>query len=88
MKEKLIVIRNFLYRLFIVGFVFNVLFQLLFLIMGGKGIQEASRVLELPPYYLIELLISTIIYMRIVLIYFILFPAIALHWTIARDKNV
>lgn len=87
MREKLILIRNFLYRFFVIGFVFNVLFQLLFMYLGVKGLQEASRVLELRPYYLIELLITIISYLRVFFVYFVLFPALALHWTIARDKN-
>lgn len=86
MREKLILVRNFLYRFFVIGFVFNVLFQLLFMFLGVKGLQEGSRILELRPYYLIELLITLIAYLRVFFVYFVLFPALALHWTIARDK--
>jgi len=86
MRDELIVIRNFLYRLFIIGFVANVVFQIFILLTGGKGINEASRILELPPYFLMELLIVMISGIRAFLLYFILCPALALHWTIARDK--
>ena len=75
MKEKLIVTRNFLYRLFLIGIIFNVLFQVLFLAIGGKGLSEASRVMELPPYYLIELIIVSITAIRAILFYFILHSA-------------
>lgn len=88
MRKKLLLVRNFLYRFFVIGFVFNVLFQLLFMFLGVKGIQEANRILELRPYYLIELLITMIAFLRVFLVYFILFPALALHWTVARDKNI
>lgn len=88
MKEKLIIIRNFLYRLFIIGFILNILSQLPFLVLKMQGINEAASFLGVPPYYLMELLISTISTLRVILFYFILCPALALHWTIARDKNL
>lgn len=86
MKDKLIVTRNFLYRLFVIGFVANIALQILILLTGGKGINEASRILELPPYFLMEMIIVAITTIRTFLFYFILCPALALHWTIARDK--
>lgn len=86
MKEKLILTRNFLYRFFVIGFVLNVLFQLTVLFIGGKTLNEVSRILELPPFYITELLIVVIASIRAFLIYCILCPALALHWTIAKDK--
>lgn len=88
MKEKLTIVRNFLYRFFLIGIVLNILFQLLVLFIGGKSLLEVSRILELPPFYLTELLIVTIASIRAILIYFILCPALALHWTISRDKTL
>ena len=87
MREKLILVRNFLYRFFIIGFIFNILTQLFFLLIGAKGLHQASMVLELRPYYLLELIISTVMYLRVFLVYFVLFPALALHWTIAKDNK-
>lgn len=86
MKEKLIIIRNFLYKLFLIGFVINILFQMFIMLFVGQHLLTASRILELPPYYLTELLITSIATIRVFLIYFILCPALALHWTIAKDK--
>lgn len=88
MRKKLLLVRNFLYKFFLIGFVFNVLFQLLFMFLGVKGIQEASTILGLRPYYLIELMITLIAYLRVFFVYFVLFPALALHWTVAKDKNI
>lgn len=85
MKEKLIITRNFLYRFFLIGIVLNILFQIIFLAIGGQGVEEASRVLGLPSFYLMELLISSIAFIRMILIYFVLCPALALHWTIAKE---
>ena len=88
MKEKLIIVRNFLYRLFVIGFILNILSQIPFVLVKLQSINEASTILGVPSYYLMELLITTITVLRVILVYFILCPALALHWTIARDKNL
>lgn len=86
MKEKLIIIRNFLYRFFVIGFVLNILFQLLILFVGLNSLNEASRILDLPHSFLMEVFIVAIASTRAFLVYLILCPALALHWTISRDK--
>lgn len=86
MKEKLLVTRNFLYRLFVVGFLFSLIFQFSFMSISPKLLAEANKLLGLQPFFVLELVISALVYIRAFLIYFILAPALALHWTIARDK--
>lgn len=86
MREKLIITRNFFYKLFLIGFVLNVLFQLIVLAIGGQGLSDASKILELQPQFLIQLLIISVTTVRIFLVYFVLCPALALHWTISKDK--
>lgn len=88
MKEKLIVVRNFLYRLFVIGFILNILSQLPIIFVKIQTLNEASAILGVHPYYLMELLITSITVLRIILVYFILCPALALHWTIAKDKTL
>lgn len=86
MREKLLVLRNCLYKLFLIGFVFNVLFQLLVVAMGGDNLIEVAKILGLPKHFLNELLIVCIASVRIFFVYFILCPAFALHWAVAKDK--
>lgn len=87
MKEKLILARNFLYRLFLLGFVVNLFAQVVFMLaVKDQSLTQLSQFVNIPPYYLGELIISSIIYLRLFLFYFVLLPALALHWTIARDK--
>lgn len=88
MREKLVILRNFLYKFFLIGFVLNVMFQLLLLAMGGRGIIEASKILELPSYFLHEVLIIVIVSVRVFFVFFVLCPALALHWAIAKDKTL
>lgn len=88
MREKLILVRNFLYRLFLIGFLFSVFAQVMYMLMSGPTIIEATKLLGLPPFFLTKLMISTIVSIRIFLVYVILAPALALHWTISRDKAI
>lgn len=87
MKEKLIITRNFLYRFFLIGFVLNLLAQFVFMAAAkGAGIIELSKMLSVTPFYLGAIISTSIVAIRVFFLYFILLPAIALHWTIARDK--
>lgn len=89
MREKLIIARNFLYRLFLIGFIANVAAQIIFMAAAkGHAINQLSQMLTITPFYLGALVTSSIIVMRVIFLYFILFPALALHWTIARDKHL
>lgn len=89
MKEKLLITRNFLYRLFLLGFVVNFFAQFILMIaVNGGALLELSRLLSVTPFYLGELITSSIVIMRVILFYFVLLPALALHWTIAKDKNL
>lgn len=87
MKEKLIITRNFLYRLFLIGFILNILAQFVFMAASkGVGISELSKMLSITPFYLGAIISTSIVAIRVFFLYFILLPALALHWTIARDK--
>lgn len=88
MKKKLKVIRNFLYRLFLIGFIINTVSALSFISIHGQGLEEAAKMLNVTPAYLIELALTSLNTIKLVLFYIVLLPAIALHWTIARDKNL
>lgn len=89
MRKKLVVTRNFLYRLFFIGFAFNVLAQVIFMLAAkGHGMEEVSRAISVPPYYLGEMVVTSIMIIRMFLFYAVLLPAFALHWTIARDKEL
>lgn len=89
MREKLIITRNFLYRFFILGFIINLIVQFIFsAAVKTQGVNELSQMLSVSSYYLAQLIISSIVFIRVFLFYFVLLPAIALHWTIARDKHL
>ncbi len=88
MKENLFIIRNFLYRFFVIGFIFSIIAQITFMSISGPALDDAIRILHLPPVYVQNLIISSLVYIRVFLLYFILTPALALHWTISKDKHL
>lgn len=89
MRVNLIVTRNFLYRLFVIGFVVNVLAQMVFMVAAkGQGIVEMATILNITPFFVGAIITASLVVMRMIFLYFVLFPALALHWTIARDTDV
>lgn len=87
MKEKLIVTRNFLYRLFLIGFALNLGAQFVFMFAAkNEGLNQVSKLLNITPFYLSAMITLSIVLTRVIFLYFVLLPALALHWTVARDK--
>lgn len=88
MKEKLLITRNFLYRLFLIGFIFSFLAQVFAMILlSSHTVHHLLQSMNFPPFYLQKLLTTAILFVRFFLFYLVLCPAFALHWTIARDKK-
>lgn len=88
MKEKLILIRNFLYRLFLICFVINLITQLPLFFIKDVDFINISRMFGMSPFYVQQTIFSVVITARALIFYVILFPALALHWTIAKDKGL
>lgn len=88
MSKKLVVVRNFLYRFFVIGFLVSILSQLVFFANNGMFLTQIAMMLEVSRAHLVLLVISLIALGRIFLVYLILCPALALHWTIKREKSL
>ena len=98
MLKKLVVLRNFLYRLFVVGVVFDILTQLLFLAINGFVLAPKPPLFGmppggmppfgLPPHEVCAAMMNFIGFSRTFLVYFVLCPALALHWTVKREKSL
>jgi len=86
MKEMLTIIRNILYRIFIIGFIFSIVSQLALIFMDFEGINEAAKLLHVSSTNLIMVILNSINFVKVFLFYGILCPALAIHWTISRDK--
>lgn len=89
MRKKLTVARNFLYRLVFIGLVINVAAQFAYMAAAKhEGINLASKLMNITPFYLSAMITSSIVLTRAIFLYFVLLPALALHWTVARDKHL
>ena len=89
MREKLLILRNFLYRLFLVGFVLTVFAQIFYtIVLSSPYLEDAMMLANIPLSYFQQLLTSCLTFARLFFAYAVLCPALALHWTIAKDKNL
>lgn len=86
MKKNLTVIRNILYRLFLIGFVLSILIQLPLLHINFEGLNEAAQIFHISPDQLMMVVLNSISFAKAFLFFCVLCPALAIHWTIARDK--
>lgn len=84
--KKLVVLRNFLYRFFVIGFVFSVIMQAVLMVSHDYIFAIAKEFANIPQCGLALLLTGFLGYVRLFLFFMVLSPALALHWTISRDK--
>lgn len=88
MKEKLIITRNFLYRFFVIGFLLSVLFQAVLMFNHEFIFTYAATYAGISKSGIALLLSGFIGTTRLFLFYLVLCPAIALHWTVKREKSL
>lgn len=98
MSEKLIVLRNFLYRFFAIGIVLSILSQAILVIFSGMIFNPQPVFNTMPPFNAVppfygippqQIMITLMTFIgvsRIFLVYFVLCPALALHWTIKSEN--
>lgn len=84
MNQNLILARNFLFKWFIVGFILLLISVIIFIFLKDLGAEVAYRLYNVDNgnYYNIVLLIFGLT--KSALFFFVLSPAIALHWMIKR----
>lgn len=81
-KQNLILIRNLLFRIFIVGLLFALLLFFGTTTFWDKWSSMVYTKVEVTPKELGALFVSSMLYTRFYLIFVILVPGIALHWLI------
>ncbi len=84
--ERILFFRNFLFRSFIIGVLFAILFGVLTLVLWKFGVQLSERYLAVDENEFGKLLFAFFMNIRIVLIFIFLAPALALHWMV-RGKR-
>ena len=84
---KIIFFRNFLFRSFIVGVLFAVLFGVLTFALWDVGVQLSNSYFKVDEREFGEMLFAFFMNIRIVLVFIFLAPALALHWMLKMKSN-
>ncbi len=85
-KQKLILIRDFLLKTFVIGLAFAILLFVMTVIFWDKWSGFIYTKFQVPQKDLGELFVNSFLYLRLYLIFVILVPGIAIHW-LSRSKK-
>ena len=78
--EKILFFRNFLFRTFIIGVLFAIFFAMVTFALWDVLMPWVADLFRIEPTEMGELIVTFFMNVRIVLVFFMLAPAIALHW--------
>ncbi|HYA41028.1 MAG TPA: hypothetical protein VEF34_06975 [Syntrophobacteraceae bacterium] len=85
--EILRVLRNILLRCFAIGFVITLVLGMTMMIGWMTWMDMAGRLFHTDPATLTPVVLKFFTEIRFFLIFIVLTPALALHWTIKRDEK-
>ena len=84
--EKILFFRNFLFRTFIIGVLFAIFFAIVTFALWDALMPWVADLFRIAPTEMGELIVTFFMNVRIVLVFLMLAPAIALHW-MAKGKK-
>ena len=85
-KQKLILIRDFLLKTFIVSLAFAILLFVMTATFWDKWSSFVYMKFQVPKQELGELVVNSFLHLRLYLIFVILTPGIAIHWLVKSKK--
>ncbi len=80
MCEKLVTVRDFLYKFFIVGFLLFIFSVISYIFMKDFAVEIVEKWYGVDPVFYKNLVFTFLGYVKLFLVFFILTPALALHW--------
>ena len=86
--EKIIFFRNFLFRALAIGIAFAVFYFVVTFAFWNTWIPWGAHLYKTDEKELGRVLLLFFLTLRVVLVFFFLVPALALHWTAKRTKSV
>ena len=86
-QQNLILARNFLFKWFIVSIVFFLLVTISYVFAKDFGAEMMFRLYHVEPLYYYESVFILFGLIKFLLLFFVLSPAIALHWLIKAQKG-
>ena len=84
-REKIIFFRNFFFSAFIIGLVFALFYFAATALLWDTAVSWAMQFFQIDEKEFGRLVLLFFIQLRVVLVFFFLVPALALHW-MARKK--
>jgi len=84
-REKIIFFRDFFFRAFIIGLIFALFYFAATLLFWNTSASWATRFFKIDEKEFGRLVLLFFIQLRVVLVFFFLVPALALHW-MARKR--
>ena len=84
--DKILFLRNFLFKTFLVGLVLAVILFIGMIALRGVWLSVAMSLFHLEEPEINEAIFAFILDVRLVLLFFILAPALALHWMVKNRK--
>ena len=85
-KQKLILIRDFLLKTFVIGLAFAILLFVMTVIFWDKWSGFIYTEFQVSQKELGELFVNSFLYLRLYLIFVVLVPGIAMHWLVKSKK--
>jgi hypothetical protein len=84
--ENIIFLRNFFFRAFVIGLLFALLFLVLTLTLWNTWTGWGAHLFAVDEKDLSRIVLQFFTLVRIVLIFFFLVPALALHWMAKKQQ--
>lgn len=85
-KDKMIFFRGFLFRTFLIGLLFAILIGIATITLRNTFMPLAASILHVGEAEVNEAILVFFLNVRLVLMFFILAPAVAMHWMILSKK--
>ena len=84
-REKIIFFRNFFFRAFVIGLAFALFYFVATFVFWDTGVSWATHFFKIDEREFGRLVLMFFLELRVVIVFFFLVPALALHW-MARRK--
>ena len=85
-KQQVLFFRNLFLKGFAVGVVFVLLYVILTLAFWDTWVYLLGKMFRLGEEDMAEVVVEGLMHLRILVVFFTVIPAIALHWTLSRMK--
>jgi hypothetical protein len=79
-RDKIIFLRNFFYAAFVIGLIFALFYFAATILFWNTGASWAAHFFKIDEKEFGRLVLLFLIQLRVVVVFFFLVPALALHW--------